>query len=559
MSERENLWIPKLKKQLTDGLIDRREFIRYTTLLGMSATAAYMWAGKITGQPFATPAKAAEKPMGGRLRISMRCPKIDDPHTFSWIYDSNIFRQVGDYLTKTHADNITRPALAESWSASDDLRTWEFTMRDVKWHDGRQFTAEDAAWNINRVLEPATGSSVLGLMKGYMLEEFETGETDDDGNAKLSTRLWADNAIEVVDERTLRLNLKEPQVAVPEHLFHYPLAILDPAEGGTFGVGSNGTGAFDLVEYELNSRAVLKARDDYWDDGPYLDELEFVDLGDNPAAEVAALQSKQIDAIYTGNTEQLPIMQDMDHIQIYEAATAATAVMRMRLDQPVFQDARVRKAIRLAIDQAAVLNFAHENLGVIAEHHHVCPIHPSYKELPLMTQDIEGAKALLAEAGYPDGIDIGEVACKKDPTWELTAVETMVSQLAQAGITARVGLQPSAKYWENWDKVPLGFTPWAHRPLGFMVLALAYRSGVPWNESGYSNPEFDSILTQAEGTLDVDARRELVGQLEVIMQEEGPIVQPFWQSIFTAYDKKVIRGPAHPTRYEFGNEFAIQA
>jgi peptide/nickel transport system substrate-binding protein len=558
MSDRENTWIPKLKEQLAGGLINRREFIRYTTLLGMSATAAYMWAGKITGQPFAPPVRAAEMPTGGKLRIGMRCAKIADPHTYSWIYDSNVYRQVGGYLTRTAADNLTRPDVAESWSVSDDLRTWEIKIRNINWHSGRRVTAEDAAWNINRVLQPETGSSVLGLMKGYMLEEYETGETNEDGSAALSTRLWDSNAIEVVDESTLRLNLKQAQVAVPEHLFHYPMAILDPEEGGSFGPGSNGMGAFDLLEYDVGRRGLLRARSDYWGDGPYIDELEYIDLGDNASANTAALQSGQIDGIYEGNVEQLSIYQDMEHVEIYEAVTANTGILRMQVDRPEFQDPRVRKAVRLAIDTPKVLEFAYNNLGQAGEHHHVCQIHPEYAELAPMTRDVEAAKALLAEAGHPDGVDIGGIACKADPTWELTAVETMVSQLAGAGITARVELMPSAKYWEVWDKAPFGFTPWAHRPLGFMVLALAYRSGVPWNESHFNNAEFDTLLSQAEGTLDVDDRRAIIAQLETIMQEEGPMAQPLWQSFYVAYDKKVVRGPVHPTGYIFGEEMAIQ-
>lgn len=559
MSDQENIWIPKLKQQLADGKIDRREFLRYTTLLGMSATAAYMWAGKITGQPFVQPARAAEMPKGGKLRISMRCPKISDPHTYSWIYDSNIYRQVGGYVTRTGNDNVTRPDLCESWTASDDLRTWEFKLRALEWHNGRAFTAEDVAWNINHVLDPATGSSVLGLMKGYMLEEFDTGEKDEAGNPKLSTRLWDANAIEVVDANTLRFNLAQAQLAVPEHLFHYPMGILDPEEGGSFGVGSNGLGAFELTEYEVGRNAVLKARSDFWGDGPYLDEIEFIDLGDNPSAEVNAFQSKQIQGTYTGNNEQLPLFQEMAHVETYIADTADTGVLRMRLDQPQFQDARVRKAVRLAIDQQAVVEFATAGLGSVAEHHHVSPIHPEYAKLPMMTRDVEAAKALLAEAGFPDGIDIGAINCKADPTWELSAVETMVSQLAEAGITASVGLLPSSKYWEIWDKAPLGFTSWAHRPLGFMVLALAYRSGVPWNESAYSNAEFDELLSQAEGTLDVEARREIIGKLETIMQEDGPIAQPVWLQLYRVYDKAVLGGSMHPTRYIFGEELALQA
>jgi peptide/nickel transport system substrate-binding protein len=164
MSERENIWIPKLKQYLADSRISRREFIRQSTLLGLSAGAAYMWAGKITGQPIAPPARAQDLPRGGILKIGMRVPKVDSPHTFSWIYDSNVSRQVVGYITRTGVDNVTRPHLCSRWEASDDLRTWTFTVADINWHSGRPLTAEDFAWNLKRVLDPETGSSAAAML-----------------------------------------------------------------------------------------------------------------------------------------------------------------------------------------------------------------------------------------------------------------------------------------------------------------------------------------------------------------------------------------------------------
>ncbi len=544
---RENCHIPKLREQFAEGKIDRREFLRYSTLLGMSAAAAYAFVGKVTGQNFAAPAQAEEIPKGGTLRVSMRVLEVTTPHTYSWVQDSNVSRQVIEYLTKTGQDNITRPYLAESWSASDDLRTWTLTMRDVKWHSGRPFTAEDAAWNIGHALDEATGSSVLGLMKDYMLNEVD-GKTE----------LWDANAIEVVDDRTLRLNLKEPQVAVPEHLFHYPMLIVDPEGGGTFGVGSNGTGPFELVEHQVGVKSVLKARSDYWGDGPYLDELQFIDLGDDPSAAIGAVASQQVHGIYEGDVSQLDVFKAMPHLTIHEALTAQTGVARVQVDREEFSDPRVRKAMRLAVDTPRCLELAHRGLGAPGEHHHVCPVHPDYQKLPFFERDVEAAKALLAEAGHPNGIT-AEIAAKKDPAWEIQAVQAMVSQWKEAGINVNINLLPSAQFWDVWDKVPFGFTSWTHRPLGFMVLGLAYRSGVPWNESHYANPEFDALLTKAEGTLDVDERREIIGQLEQIMQEDGPMVQPLWRSLYTVYDKRVKGFRLHPTSYIFGQELGIES
>jgi len=553
MSDKEHKLIGKLRQQLSDRVMDRREFVRYATLLGMSAPAAYMMAGKITGEHFVAPARAEDMPKGGVIKLAQRVPKVDSPHTFSWVYDSNIVRQVNGYLTRTGSDNVTRPHLASKWEASEDLKTWTFTISDAKWHNGEDFTAEHAAWNIKHCLDPKVGSSVIGLMKGYILKEVDSGTKDDAGNPVMTTELWDANAIQVKDAKTLVLNLKEAQVAVPEHFFHYPFLMLNPAENGVWGMGAVGTGSFQLAELEVGRKAVLKR---VADRPGYVDELHFIDLGDNPSAVAAALASKQVDGIYQGNIEQFEIYKAMDHATINEIVTAQTAVARMRSDSKPFDNPAVRKAVRMATDCEKTLQIAHKGVGGAAEHHHVCPVHPDYYKLEPFKRDVEGAKKVLADAGFPDGVDV-EINCKPDPSWEQAAVEAMAEQWKEAGIRAKINVLPSNKFWEVWTKVPFGFTEWTHRPLGFMVLALAYRTGVPWNESAYSNKEFDELLTKAEGTIDIKARSEILGKLEKIMQEDGPITQPLWRSVYNAMDKRVKGFEIHPTLYIFGENLAI--
>jgi peptide/nickel transport system substrate-binding protein len=175
-----------------------------------------------------------------------------------------------------------------------------------------------------------------------------------------------------------------------------------------------------------------------------------------------------------------------------------------------------------------------------------------------MKRDVEGAKKLLAEAGYPNGIDIA-ISVPKDPPFKAVMVQAAVEQWKEAGIRTRIDLMPAALYWDVWTKVPFGATIWYHRPLGIMVLGLAYRTGVPWNESSYANAEFDQLLTEAEGIIDPDERRKLMEKLETIMQEDGPIAQPVWRNNFTFMNEKVQGFEMHPTSYVFGNRLAVQS
>jgi len=544
-----------LKDQLDAGQVSRRQFLRTATLLGLSATAAYVAIGE--ADPLISSAQAAELPKGGNLRIGMRCMEIKSPHLADFAERSNVIRQVCEYLTFTGRDNITRPYLLEKWDVSDDLKTWTLYIRkDVKWHNGRPLTADDVVWNLKRVSDPAVGSSVLGLFTGYLVEEYETGEKDKDGKPKKSSRLWSDKAIEKVDDHTVRLNAFAPQIAVPEHLFHYPMFIIDPAENGVFGPGSNGTGPFELTEFTVGKSAKYKARKDYWGSGPFLDTFEFVDLGDNPGASIAAMASRQVDGLSEADAVQINAMKNFPHVAVHKVETTQTAVARMHPDQKPFNDKRVRQAMRLAVDHDKVIQTVLLGAGTPAEDHHVAPSHPEYAALPKYGKDVEKAKKLLADAGYPDGFEV-DMVTRPDPIWELNTVQVLAEQFKDIGVKINIKALPSAQYWDVWTTVPFSLTAWGHRPLGIMTLSLAYRSNAAWNESNYSNPEFDKLLSQAEGILDPKKRSVVMAKIEALMQDDGPIVQPFWRVFSTVMDKKVVGFELHPSQYIFAKECAV--
>ena len=550
--------IPVLVEELKTGAISRRHFLRTATLLGLSAVAAYTLSG--VANPFIDEAEAADAlPKGGHLRIGMRCMEIKSPHQADFAERSNVIRQVCEFLTFTGNDNITRPYLLERWEVSDDLKTWTLHIRkNVKWHSGRPLTADDVVWNLKRVCDPAVGSSTLGLFTGYLVQEYDTGEKDASGKPKKSSRLWSDKAIEKVDDSTVRLNAFAPQIAVPEHLFHYAMFIIDPAEKGVFGPGSNGTGPFELTEFTVGKGAKYKARKDYWGTGPYLDTFEFIDLGDNPGASISAMASKQVDGLSEADAVQVNAMKRLPHVQPYGVLTSQTGVARMRVDHKILGDKRVRQAMRLAIDRQKIITTSLLGAGIPAEDHHVAPVHPEYAALPKYGRDIVKAKKLLAEAGYPNGFEI-DMVTRPDPIWELNTVQALAEQFKDIGVKVNIKPLPSAQYWEVWTKVPFSLTGWGHRPLGIMTLALAYRSNAAWNESGYSNPEFDALLDQADGILDPKKRSIVMAKIEALMQDDGLLVQPFWRTFSTVMDKKVKGFSVHPSQYIFANQYAVTA
>lgn len=550
-------YVPTLVMDLRSGAVSRRDFLRKTTLLGVSATAAYALAGM--SMPFGM-ALADEMPKGGNLRVGMRCMEIKDPHLADFAEKSNVIRQVCEYLTLTDRDNITHPYLLEKWEASDDLKTWTLYIRkDAKWRKGgKPLSADDVIWNLKRVADPAVGSSMLGLFTGYLVQEFDTGEKDDKGNAKMSSKLWADNAIEKVDDFTVRLNCFAPQIAVPEHLFHYPMFILDPADNGAFGPEANGTGPFEMVEYTVGKGAKYKARTDYWGTGPFLDTFEYVDLGDNAGAGIAAMASKQVDGLSEADAVQISAMQAFPHVAVYKVETTQTIVARMHPEVEQFKDKRVRQAMRFAIDRDKVIQTVLLGAGTPAEDHHVAPSHPEYAALPKYGRDIDKAKKLLTEAGYPDGFEI-DMVTRPDPIWELNTAQVIAEQFKDIGIKINIKSLPSAQYWEVWTSAPFSLTAWGHRPLAVMTLSLAYRSNAAWNESHYANPEFDALLNQANGILDPKERSKVMAKIEAIMQDDGPIVQPFWRVFSTVMDKKVLGFELHPSQYIFAHQYAVSA
>lgn len=531
-------YIPKLVQQLEARRVDRREFLRTATLLGLSASAAYGIVGRVLGESAIPRARAQGTPkQGGIFRVGMEVQKMEDPATYSWTQMSNQTRHVAEYLAITGPDNVTRPMLAESWEASDDLKTWTFHLRQgVYWHNGDEFVADHVVWNFERWVDPAVASSNSGLSTFASME-----------------------GVEAVDKHTVRLHLNKPVLSAPEDCYNYPTAILHPSFEPPFSDNPIGTGPYTLSELVVGERCILKRITEttngqpfkYWGGDVYLDEIHYYHFdADN---QLTAFASGEVDSIYQFGIEQYEFAQAIPG-QIVSARTAQTVCCRFHVQEEPFNNKKLREAIVKATDNSAYKDFVFQGQGDIGENHHVAPVHPEYFQLPPLQRDVEAARALLAEAGYPDGIDLTLDVGNTDGPWHQTLAELWRDQLKDAGINLNINVMPASRYWEIWTQTPFGITAWTHRPLGTMALSLAYRTGVPWNESQYSNPEFEAALDDAEATLDVEERRAKMEKVEKILQDDAVMVQPVWRPVFTMITDQVKDYPAHPTQYHQFNK-----
>src|SRR6185312_12900528 len=222
---------------------------------------------------------------------------------------------------------------------------------------------------------------------------------------------------------------------------------------------------------------------------------------------------------------------------------ATTITCRANVGHKPYDDQKVRNALQMAVDNATVLQLGYNNYGFVGENHHVCSIHPEYYELPKKSRDIEGAKKLMEEAGQT-GFEHELITVDED--WHKNTGDAIAAQLREAGFKVKRTVLPGATFWNDWTKYPYSTTNWNMRPLGVQVLALAYRTGEAWNETAYSNPEFDAKLEKALAIPDPNKRRVVMKDLEQILQDSGIIIQPYWLTLYNHRTKAVMDYGMHP-------------
>ena len=396
-------------------------------------------------------------------------------------------------LMREGGNGEASPELATGWTANAEATEWTLTLQPgVTFHDGSAFDAADVAYSLGRIEDPALESPVAAVL----------GIID---------------RVEVVDPLTVKIILEAPHAGLPLLLLDYRVRIIPEGSGETITENPVGTGPFRVETYDPEGTTTIVAYDGYWEGRPLLDKIQFTAIPDAEARNQAMLAG-QLD--YNGLTaNQAPLFADNPAFQVQSFAGGAWNGVAFRTDTAPFDDARVRRALRIAVDREAMLNLLEGPDGGVVGCDTPVSFSDPYRAKLDCPQDIAGAKALLAEAGYPDGIDIEVFTADLEPGMVQYA-EVYQQQVAKAGIRVKLTVAPSDGYWDDIWLKKNAVTSWSQRPAD-QFLNEAYRSGAAWNESHFANAAYDTLLDQARATLDIDKARSLYVQAQEILFNEG--------------------------------------
>jgi peptide/nickel transport system substrate-binding protein len=480
-------------------------------------------------------AQAATPRKGGRIKVAGATAALSD--TLDPAKGSNHTDYIRAYmlyngLTQLDASLTPQPSLAESFT-SKDARTWVFKLRQgVTFHDGKPFGPADVVFSLLRHKDPSTGSKAKVLA-----EQIEEAKAT--GPHEVTIRLAAPNA-------------DMPAILGTSHF----LIVRDGITDVNAHMAGIGTGPYKLKEFKPGVRSVVVRNENYWKPNkPYLDEIEYVGIGDE-AARVNALLTGEIDLTMAINPRSVDRIKGSAKHAIFETKAGVYTDLIMRRDSGPGANPDFVLAMKHLFNREQMVKSILLGYGEVANDH---PIHPSnrfhFKGLKQRPFDLDKAKWHAQKA------NIGSVSIPVvvSPAATNSVEMALVMQHAakQVGLNLDVRRMPADGYWsQHWMKHPVGFGNINPRPSADALLTQFFKSDAPWNEAGWKNPKFDQLLVAARAQTDVARRAQMYADMQTLIHEDGGIGIPFFMSSIDGHSKRLKGLASIPLGGLMGYQFA---
>jgi peptide/nickel transport system substrate-binding protein len=547
-----------LLHEVLAGRVSRREMMKRAAALGLSASAvstlsmaavAVPGLGSVASAQEATPAPVA----GGTLRMGMQAdPTQFDPQKLSATAIWRAIENMYDTLTRIKPDLTIEPSLAESWDISEDGTVYTFHIRQgVTFHDGSPLTADDVAFTYTRLLDPATGSqstATLISIKGAqaLASAGAAGEgtpTPTDSQAAIDAAKAA-LGIKAIDPATLEITLEAPDASFLTSISDgsaliYSKAFVEANDNDVTQV-VNGTGPFKLDEYIPNTSIKASRFDGYWEAGlPYFDGLEMTIAAEDTARTGLIVQGAA-DYIEYAPLRDVDTLKQNQDLKLYGESNTNIRFLGFNLTREPFNKLEVRQAIAKVVDRTPMIESCVFGHGTA-----VATVFPPDFWAALDVQpeapDIEGAKQLMATAGYADGFKT-TMTSWSEYSFLSNAAIVLQEQLKQIGIEAEMNLLDAGTmiqtvYIDNdFDMAVTGTSGYVD-PHGLMVEN--FLTGSSGNFVGYSNSQVDDLIKQGQVETDTEKRADIYRQIQQVLIQDQPWVDFFVQNQFEALKKNI--------------------
>ena len=443
--------------------------------------------------------------------IDPAAPSVWNPITY-FLFDRPIGQDFDTF--------ITVPSLFDSWESNADATQWTFNIRrGVTYSDGKPLTSADVVYSAGRHLDPDTGSNYSTQLSIVDPDGFGTP-----------------------DDNTVVFDLLSANVDFPLVLTNSRFGIVPDGSGDGIRENPIGTGPFTVQSLDYDGISVFNAREDYWNGTPLLGRITLVGIADADARVSAALAG-QIDLAGFQNPitpQHASLFEGDPEYYIQESGRGLMETIPAIVNFAPFDDPRVFRALQLVVDPEEMVAVAAQGHGTPACNNPTWPIDQYYvahdvaQDCP---QDIEGAMALLAEAGFSDGLDVELATANFRPLWVPIAT-VYKEQAALAGINVELKVVPADGYWSTtWRVAPFSSSSWVHRELD-VILSLNYRCGGQWSETFWCDPAMDSLMDQARAELDFATRRDLYQRAAEMVADSGVII-PFHGTLIRAVNVRL--------------------